>query len=40
VQYELTEEQKMLKAAVRKLAEEQIAPGVHERDEKNLAGRW
>jgi alkylation response protein AidB-like acyl-CoA dehydrogenase len=34
VQYELTEEQKMLKAAVRKLAEEQIAPGAHERDEK------
>ena len=34
MQYELTEEQKMLKAAVRKLAEEQIAPGVHERDEK------
>ncbi len=34
MQYELTEEQKMLKAAVRKLAEEQIAPGAHERDEK------
>jgi len=34
VQYELTEEQKMLKAAVRKLAEEQIAPGARERDEK------
>jgi len=34
VQYELTEEQKMLKSAVRKLAEEQIAPGTHERDEK------
>ena len=34
MQYELTEEQKMLKAAVRKLAEEQIAPGARERDEK------
>jgi alkylation response protein AidB-like acyl-CoA dehydrogenase len=34
VQYELTEEQEMLKAAVRKLAEEQIGPGAHERDEK------
>ncbi len=34
MQYELTEEQEMLKAAVRKLAEEQIAPGAHERDEK------
>ncbi len=34
MQYELTEEQEMLKAAVRKLAEEQIGPGAHERDEK------
>ena len=34
MQYELTEEQEMLKTAVRKLAEEQIAPGARERDEK------
>lgn len=34
MQYELTEEQEMLKTAVRKLAEEQIEPGAHERDEK------
>lgn len=34
MQYELTEEQEMLRAAVRKLAEEQIGPGAHERDEK------
>lgn len=34
LQYELTEEQQMLRAEVRKLAEEKIKPGVHERDEK------
>ena len=34
MQYDLTEEQKMLRSAVRKLAEEKVAPGVHERDEK------
>jgi alkylation response protein AidB-like acyl-CoA dehydrogenase len=34
MQLELTEEQKMLRAAVRKLAEEEIKPGVRERDEK------
>ena len=34
MQYELTEEQKMLRTAVRELAEEQVKPGAHERDEK------
>lgn len=34
MQYDLTEEQKMLRSAVRKLAEEQVAPGARERDEK------
>ncbi len=34
MQYELSEEQKMLRTAVRKLAEEQIKPGAHERDER------
>jgi alkylation response protein AidB-like acyl-CoA dehydrogenase len=37
MQYELTEEQNMLRAAVRKVAEEQIKPGVFEADE---AERW
>jgi alkylation response protein AidB-like acyl-CoA dehydrogenase len=34
MQYELTEEQRMLQEMVRRLAQEQIAPGAAERDEK------
>ena len=41
MQYDLTEEQRMLQDMVRRLAKEQVEPGAAKRDiEGNLTGRW